>query len=100
MTTILMTTNWTMRHEFRRGRHRWSALHAFSSLVARFFTVTTVYCQHCGYRYDAIARDFPMVCPNLICEKPAFWSTQPRWEITENDRRFLRSIKVTGVEPD
>ena len=59
----------------------------------------TLYCRLCTAAYDSVAGDQPAICP--ACGKAAHWSTEPprdepkrAWEITANDRRLLKSLKI------
>ena len=64
--------------------------------------MTTVFCKHCAAQYDAVAGDFPVVCPH--CDQPAFWTTEPvpvvAWTVNENDKLFLRSLRITPKDTD
>jgi hypothetical protein len=52
----------------------------------------------CAHAHISIGGDQPAVCPG--CSQQAFWTTEPvplrPWALTENDKRFLRSIRVSS----
>jgi len=72
----------------------------------------TLWCRDCGIGYASLAGDVPIQCPR--CEaSPARWSTvapaessgtiypaDPKraYRLTDNDRRFLKSIRVSQDE--
>lgn len=53
-------------------------------------------CKHCGHWYQP-ERVVPEICP--FCEQSAHWAadnvTKP-FTLTENDRRFLKSIRIAS----
>ena len=52
-------------------------------------------CRHCGHWYQP-ERVVPEICP--FCEQAAHWMTdKPKpVQFTENDRRFLKSIRIAA----
>lgn len=50
-----------------------------------------VFCRSCFVGY-AVCGELPKVCPR--CEAEARWTTEPPYHLTENDKRFLHSIKI------
>lgn len=62
------------------------------------FSAKIYWCARCHAGYASVG-ELPHVCPN--CEQPAFWlsftesSPLVAWELTYNDRQFLRQIRVT-----
>jgi hypothetical protein len=72
----------------------------------------TLYCRHpkCGDTVDIVAGQFPAICPH--CHLDAMWSTTPGnshkerrknprvpFDLTLNDKRFLRSLRIQTEEP-
>jgi hypothetical protein len=62
-----------------------------------------LWCRHagCGRVHESLAGEVPRICP--FCERAASWTTVPppedpkvEWELTPNDKRFLRSIRVNA----
>lgn len=63
----------------------------------------TIFCKRCHVGYAAIG-SIPAVCP--ACEQETSWTTtwpheDPRFpfSLTVDDRRFLRSLRITGDAP-
>lgn len=54
-------------------------------------------CKTCGHWYQPQVV-VPEICP--FCEQAAHWTTdsEPKsdWQLSENDRRFLRSIRIAA----
>ena len=59
-----------------------------------------LYCSHCQAEYFTDTGPMRSLC--YICGRPTIWTTmapvpdepRPAWELSQNDRRFLRSIKI------
>lgn len=62
--------------------------------------VRTLWCRLCSVGYASVAGDVPRICPG--CDRETVWTTMapvsdvPRfaWELTFNDRRFLKTIRI------
>ena len=60
------------------------------------------YCRLC-YGWHSAGANLSSVCPH--CEQETIWTTAPlaapkhHYELTANDKKFLRSIRVQAEEP-
>lgn len=69
----------------------------------RDMATVTLYCKKCSAGYASLG-EVPRVCP--ACEQETSWTTampmssDPRvpYEVSLNDRRFLRSLRISPEE--
>lgn len=58
----------------------------------------SLYCRRCAHEHPSVAGDQPSICP--ACRQEAMWTTEPvplrPWALNENDRRFLKAIRVSA----
>jgi hypothetical protein len=55
-----------------------------------------IWCTKCLAGYGSTG-DLPAVCPS--CLQETRWTTTQPYQLSENDRRFLRSLRITSEEP-
>ncbi len=51
----------------------------------------TLWCQHCQTGYASVG-EVPKWCPE--CNQYPNWSTRKPYKPSENDKRFLKSIRI------
>ncbi len=61
-----------------------------------------LWCRLCTERYELLGGEAPGTCPS--CGQAAHWSSievpKRQYMLSENDKRFLKSIRVDGTEED
>ena len=59
-----------------------------------------LWCMKCAAKWEQVAGELPAICPG--CQRATVWSVEEvpakRYALSMNDRRFLRSIKITPDE--